>query len=190
MSAAKSEGPLIFGLMAEFSDPDELVQKAHQAYEAGYRKMDAYTPFPVHGLPTALGFKWNWVPFIVGAAAIMGGIGGFLLQYWVSVIAYPVNIAGRPLNTWPAFMVVTFEMTILSAGGPRFLGMILLNKLPQPYHPVFNVPRFEMASSDKFFLCIMKSDPKFDMVKTRDFLEGLEPEGVYEVDQDDDNVYD
>ena len=189
MSAPKSEGPLIFGLMAEFSDPDVLVKKAQQAYDAGYRKMDAYSPFPIYGLAEAIGMKRSWVPYIVLLAAIAGGIGGFMLQYWVSVIAYPINIAGRPLNTWPAFMVVTFETTILSAGVIGFLSMMILNNLPMPYHPVFNVPRFELASNDKFFLCIMKSDPKFDLAETRTFLEGLDPDGVYEVEQDDDNVY-
>lgn len=185
MSAPKIEGPITFGLMAEFSDPDELVEKTRQAYDAGYRKMDAYAPFPIHGLPEALGIKRSWVPYIVLLAAIAGGVGGFVLQYWSSVIAYPINIAGRPLNTWPAFMVVTFETTILSAGVIGFLGMMLLNKLPQPYHPVFNVPRFELASNDKFFLCIMKADPKFDLQETRTFLESLNPDGVYEVEQDD-----
>jgi hypothetical protein len=116
MSAAHATGKEYFGLLAEFSDPDELVARTRQAYEAGYRHMDAYAPFPIHGLSDALGIKGNLVPLIVGMAALFGGVGGFLLQYWTSVFAYPLNIAGRPLNTWPAFMVITFETAVLSAG--------------------------------------------------------------------------
>ena len=184
MSAAQASGPEYFGLMAEFADPDELVEKTRQAYEAGYRHMDAYTPFPIHGLSEALGIRWNLVPYVVGLGALLGGIGGFMLQYWTSVIAYPINIAGRPLNSWPAFMVITFETAVLGAGIIGVVGMLALNKLPQPFHPVFRVPRFELASQDKFFLCIFETDPRFDLEETRSFLEGLNPEGVYEVEQD------
>jgi hypothetical protein len=184
MSAAETSGPDYFGLMAEFDDPDELVACTQKAYDAGYRKMDAYAPFPVHGLSEALGIKRNWVPYIVLMGAILGGIGGFMLQYWTSVIAYPINIAGRPLNSWPSFMVITFEMAVLTSGILGVVGMIALNKLPMPYHPVFNVPQFQAASNDKFFLCIMQTDPRFDLEKTRSFLESLNPDGVYEVEQD------
>jgi hypothetical protein len=191
MSAAHATGQEHFGLLAEFSDPDELVAKTRKAYEAGYRHMDAYTPFPIHGLSEALGIRRNLVPYVVGLGALMGGIGGFLLQYWTSVLAYPLNIAGRPLNSWPAFMVITFETAVLSAGILGVVGMLALNKLPQPYHPLFRVPQFQAASNDKFFLCIFQTDPRFDLEKTRVFLEGLEPDSVTEVEQDETTkVYD
>ena len=184
MSTAEATGPEYFGVMAEFADPDELVEKTRAAYEAGYRHMDAYTPFPIHGLSEALGIRRNLVPYVVGLGALLGGIGGFMLQYWTAVMVYPLNIAGRPLNSWPAFMVITFETAVLGAGIIGLVGMLALNKLPQPYHPVFKVPRFEMASRDKFFLCIFQTDPRFDMEKTKSFLEGLNPEGIFEVEQD------
>ncbi|GAB4424826.1 MAG: DUF3341 domain-containing protein [Anaerolineae bacterium] len=191
MSTAHANGPEHFGLMAEFGDPDELVEKTRKAYEAGYRHMDAYAPFPIHGLSEALGIRRNLVPYIVGLGALMGGIGGFMLQYWTSVISYPINIGGRPLNSWPAFMVITFETAVLTAGILGVVGMLALNKLPQPYHPVFKVPEFKNATNDKFFLCIFQTDPRFDLDKTRAFLEGLKPEGVFEVEQDETTkVYD
>jgi hypothetical protein len=179
----------LFGIMAEFSNAHKLVEKTRQAYEAGYRKMDAYAPFPVHGLSEALGLKRSWVPYIVLLGAIAGGLGGFFLQYYSSVIDYPLNIGGRPYNSWPSFMVITFETTVLGAALAGVLGMLALNKLPMPYHPLFGVPRFELASRDRFFLCIMVTDPKFDPVQTREFLEGLEPEGVYEVEQGSIKIY-
>lgn len=184
MSATETSGPEYFGLMAEFDDPDDLLAKTRRVYEAGYRHIDAYTPFPVHGLGQALGVKRNGVPYIVLLGAILGGLAGYGLQYYTSVIAYPLNIGGRPLNSWPAFMVITFEMAVLGAGILGVVGMLALNKLPMPYHPVFKVPRFELASRDKFFLCIMESDPRFDLEQTRAFLEGLSPQGVYPVEQD------
>lgn len=190
MSAAHTEGPRLFGLMAEFNDPDVLVEKTRQAREAGYEKMDTYSPFPIHGLSEALGIKRNWVPYVVLFGALLGGIGGFMLQYWTAAIDYPINIGGRPLNSWPAFMVITFESAVLLAGVIGIVGMLALNKLPLPYHPVFSVPRFQLASQDRFFLCIFEYDPQFDMEKTRKFLESLGPEGVYEVEQDDDSTYD
>lgn len=181
----------VFGLVAEFDDPDELVEKSQAAYDEGYRKIDAYAPFPIHGLSDALGITFSWVPYIVLAGAILGGIGGYALQYWTSAIAYPINIGGRPLNSWPAFMVIVFELAVLTSGVLGFVGMLALNKLPQPYHPVFNISRFGLASRDKFFLCIFASDPKFDLEGTRKFLESLEPEGVYQADQDENvKVYD
>lgn len=184
MSAAETSGSEYFGLMAEFNDADELVTKTRQAYQAGYRHIDAYSPFPIQGLSEALGIKRNLVPYVVLLGAIGGGLTGFLLQYWTSVMAYPLNIGGRPLNSWPSFMVITFEMAVLGAGILGVVGMIALNNLPMPYHPVFSVPRFELASKDRFFLCIMQTDPRFDMAKTRAFLESLGPDGVYEVEQD------
>jgi hypothetical protein len=183
MNAAESN-PELFGLLAEFTDPDELLAQTKKTYQSGYRHIDTYTPFPVHGLGEAMGIKHNLVPYVVGLGALLGGLGGFFLQFWTSVMVYPLNIGGRPLNSWPAFMVITFETAVLGAGILGVVGMLALNKLPQPYHPVFRVPEFIKASNDRFFLCIMNSDPMFDPEKTRAFLEGMNPAGVYPVEQD------
>ncbi len=171
-----------YGLLAEFKSAEELMQAAQKAREAGYRKMDAYAPFPVEGLPEAVGFKKPRLPMIVLIGGIVGGTVGFLMQYYASVIAYPLNIGGRPLNSWPSFIPITFELTILFAAFAAVLGMFALNGLPQPYHPVFNVPRFEAASRDRFFLCIESADEQYDPEATRRFLEALNPDGVFEVE--------
>jgi hypothetical protein len=172
----------IYGLMAEFDRPEELRSAAQQAYAAGYRRMDAYTPFPVEGLAEALGLHRTRLPLVVLLGGIVGCIGGFGLQYYASVIDYPLNIGGRPLNSWPSFVPVTFETTILCAALAAVLGMLALNGLPMPYHPVFNVPEFQRASRDGFFLCIEAADPKFDAAQTRTFLESLNPREVSEVE--------
>jgi hypothetical protein len=168
----------IYGLMAEFSDPDNLIAAGRRAYDAGYRKMDAYSPFPLEELAEAIGFHRNRLPLVVLIGGLIGCVGGFLMQYYASTISYPLNVAGRPFNSWPAFIPVTFEMTILVAAFFAVLGMLGLNGLPTPYHPVFNVERFSHASQDRFFLCIEATDAKFDVEETRRFLESLEP---YEV---------
>ena len=173
----------IYGLMAEFDSPEALVAAARSAFAAGFRKMDGYSPFPIDGLADALGFHRTRVPLIVLIGGIFGCLGGFFLQYWVSVIDYPINVGGRPLNSWPAFIPVTFELTILIAALSAFLGVLALNGLPMPYHPVFNVDRFEFASRNRFFLCIESSDPKFDADTTRKFLDGMGSHGVYEVER-------
>jgi hypothetical protein len=173
----------IYGLMAEFDSPDALVAAARSAFAEGFRKMDGYSPFPVDGLAEALGFHRTRVPLIVLIGGIIGCLGGFFLQYWVSVIDYPINVGGRPLNSWPAFVPVTFELTILIAALSAFLGVLALNGLPMPYHPVFNVDRFELASRNRFFLCIESGDPKFDSDRTRKFLESVGSQGVYEVER-------
>lgn len=172
----------VFGLMAEFRGPEALVAAAHRAREGGYRKMDAYTPFPVEGLAEALGVRHTRVPLYVLIGGILGGAGGFFMQYYAAVLGYPLNIGGRPLNSWPAFIPITFELTILAAGLTAVISMIVMNGLPQPYHPVFNAPGFERASSDRFFLCIESGDPNFDPETTRSFLEGLKPDRVLIVD--------
>jgi len=171
----------IYGMMAEFDTPGDLVTAARRTYEAGYQKIDAYTPFPIEELSEAIGFHRNSVPLVVLIGGILGGCSGFALQYWIHVINYPVNVGGRPLNSWPAFIVVTFEMTILFAGIFAVLGMLALNGLPMPYHPVFNVPRFAFASKDRFFLTIFSSDPKYDGIDTRRFLESLGARSIAEV---------
>src|SRR5215469_11552638 len=171
----------LYGVMAEFDTPEQLVHAVEKAREAGYRRMDAYTPFPVEGLPQAMGLKRNMVPFITLLGGLAGGIGGFGFQYWASAITYPMNIGGRPLNSWPAFIPVTFELTVLGASIFAVVSMLALNKLPQPYHPVFNVDRFSQASTDKFFLCIEARDPKFDLTVTAKFLQSLHATHVNEV---------
>ncbi len=173
----------LYGLIAEFDNPDDLVEKAERVYEAGYRQIDAYTPFPVHGLSEAIGVSRSWVPYIVLFGAIFGGLAAYGLQYYSSVIDYPLNVGGRPLHSWPAFMVITFEGAVLMAAVFGVLGMLALNKLPMPYHPVFGVPRFELASHERFFLCIKVIDPIFDLEETRTFLESLEPQSVSVVEQ-------
>jgi hypothetical protein len=168
----------IYGLMAEFEDANDLVAAAHRAYHEGYRAMDAYSPLPIEELHEAIGFHHTRLPLIVLIGGIVGCIGGYLLQWWVSTTAYPINVGGKPFNSWPAFIPVTFECTILGAALSAVFGMLALNGLPQPYHPVFNVPRFALASRNRFFLCIEARDVKFDLERTREFLEALGPREV------------
>lgn len=179
---SKKARPPIYGLMAEFATPEELLAAVHRVREEGYRHLDAYTPFPVEGVTEALGFHHTRLPLVVLIGGIVGCIGGYLLQYYTTVIDYPVNVGGRPLNSWPSFIPVTFEMTILVAAFAAVLGMLALNGLPMPYHPVFNAPRFALATRDRFFLCIEATDPKFDRERTRYFLERLVPRVVSEVE--------
>ena len=173
--------PPIYGLMAEFDTPEDLLAAAKRAHAQGYRRMDAYTPFPVEGLSEAIGFHHTWLPLLVLIAGILGAIVGFASQYYATVIDYPLNVGGRPLNSWPSYIPITFEVTILFAALTAVVGMIALNRLPMPYHPVFNVPRFALASRDRFFLCIEATDSLFDREATRRFLQGLKPGEVSEV---------
>ena len=171
----------IYGLMAEFDNPTALVRATRAAHDKGYRKLDAYSPFPIEGLTDALHLHKNLLPLIVLTGGIMGGLTGFFLQYGIAVLYFPINIAGRPLNSWPSFIIITFELTILFASLSAVLGMLALCGLPMPYHPVFNVPRFSAASRNRFFLCIESDDPLFDRVQTSQFLGSLEPREVSEV---------
>jgi hypothetical protein len=164
--------------MAEFNDPTTLVAATARAHHDGYRCMDAYSPFPIDELHDALGSPPSRLPFIVLLGGLLGCIGGYGLQYWVSVIAYPVNIGGKPFHSWPAFIPVTFECTILAAALVAVFGMLALSGLPMPYHPVFNVPRFALASRNRFFLVIEATDAKFGLEETRRFLEALNPREV------------
>ena len=172
----------LYGLMAEFGDSGELVAAARRAHAAGYRRMDAYSPLPIEGLAEAIGFRHTRLPLVVLVGGLAGCAGGFFMQYYLSVVAYPINVGGRPLNSWPSFIPITFELTVLVAALSAVLGMLALNGLPMPYHPVFNVPRFALATRDRFFLCIEARDPKFERAATRRFLEGLQPRGVFEVE--------
>jgi hypothetical protein len=171
----------IYGLMAEFDNPTALVNAARAAREQGFRKLDAYSPFPIEELSEALHLHKNKLPLIVLCGGILGGLCGYLLQYYVTVWYFPINIAGRPLHSWPSYIVITFETTILFAALSAVLGLLALCGLPMPYHPAFNVPRFALASRNRFFLCIESTDPLFDHERTVQFLEGLEPREVSEV---------
>ena len=176
---AKSE---LHGVMAEFDDPQALLAATERAFAAGYRRMDAYSPFPIEELHHALGAPSTRLPLIVLIGGLAGASGGLLLQYWVSAIAYPINVGGRPYFSWPAFVPVTFECTILAAALSAVLGMLALNKLPQPYHPVFNAPNFALATRDSFFLVIESKDPKFDHDEAMRFLKSLEARDVCDVE--------
>jgi len=174
------KGP-IYGLLAQFETPQEIMDAAHRAYQQGYRKMDAYTPFPIEGLGEAIGFRKNYVPLVCLVGGLSGTATAYILQYWINTIAYPLNVAGRPWHSWPSFIIVTFELTVLFAGLSAFFGCLAMNGLPLPYHPVFNVPSFVAASRDRFFLCIESRDPSFDPQQTRAFLQSLSPSEVVEV---------
>lgn len=169
------------GLMAEFDSPGRLVAACKSAREAGYTKMDAFTPYPIEAVWEALGHHKSKLPLLVLIGGLMGAGGGFLFQTWVSAIAYPMNIGGRPHFSWVAFLVPSFEMMILFAAFAAVVGMLVLNGLPMPYHPAFNVERFAQASRDRYFLLIGEADPRFDADGTRRFLEGLDPVEVNDV---------
>jgi len=173
--------PAIYGLLAEFDHADAIVEAAHDVHAAGYRKLDAYTPYPIEELIEALHIGRSRVPRIVLVGGITGLLVGWGLQYWSSVIEYPLNIGGRPLNSWPAFIVPSFETTVLFSALAAVVGMLALSGLPQPYHPVFNVPGFALASQNRFFICVEATDPKFDREGTREFLQGLGAVEVTEV---------
>ncbi len=171
----------IYGMMAEFDSAQALVDAAHRTHQAGYQKIDAYSPFPIEGLADEIGFRHNSVPLVVLIGGIIGGLTGYLMQWWMAAVDYPINVGGKPPHSWPAFIVITFEMTILFSVLAAVFGMLALNGLPMPYHPVFNVPRFALASKDRFFLIVFSSDPKYNPAGTRSFLEGLAPRSISEV---------
>lgn len=182
MAHATKTAPAFYGLMAEFESAQALLDAAKKVGDAGYTKTDAYSPFPIHGLSEALGFKERLVAPIVLAGGITGVLAGYGLQYFTSVIAWPMNIGGRPYHSWVSFIPVTFEVTILLAAFSAVFGMLALNGLPQPYHPVFNVERFSHASQDAFFLAIEADDPKFDAAATKQFLSSLHAREVVQVE--------
>ena len=173
----------IYGLLAEFDDPGSLIKAAERTYQSGYRQMDTFSPYPVEGAWEAMEAHDHRLSKIGLGGGILGGCTGYGLEYWVHAITYPTNIAGKPLNSWPQFIPVTFELTILFAAISAVLSLVLLNGFPQPYHPVFNVKRFaEHATRDKFFLLIEAADPKFDRSGTLDFMKGLNPSEINEVE--------
>ena len=173
----------IYGLLAEFDDPGSLVKAAERTYQSGYRQMDTFSPYPVEGAWEAMEAHDHRLSKIVLGGGILGGCTGYGLEYWVHAITYPTNIAGKPLNSWPQFIPVTFELTILFGAISAVLALVVLNGFPQPYHPVFNVKRFaEHATRDKFFLLIEAADPKFDRERTFEFMKGLNPSEINEVE--------
>jgi len=171
----------VYGLMAEFESPTALAAAARTVREQGYRRVEAYSPFPIEEVNEALGLHHNRLPMLVLMGGILGGLTGYLMQYYLAVIDFPINIGGRPLHSWPSFIIITFELTILFAALTTVLGLLGLCGLPMPYHPVFNVPRFALASRDRFFLCIESRDPLFDRRQTAEFLASLDPREVSEV---------
>lgn len=171
-----------YGVMAEFATATDLEAAAHKSYTEGYRKMDAYTPFPIEALDEALGVKRTILPWLVFFGGLFGGMAGYGLEYWTQVIHYPLVIGGKPFHSWPNFIPVWFETTVLGASLTAVVGMLALNGLPQPYHPVFNIERFaERAQKDGFFLVIEAADPKFKVEDSKRFLNGLHATAVWEV---------
>jgi hypothetical protein len=173
--------PTVYGLLAEFQTPNALVHAAHCAYQAGYRRLDAYSPFPIEELSEALNFRRTRMPLVMFLGGLLGCVGGFFMQYYCMALSYPINIGGRPLNSWPAWIPVTFEMTVLVSALSGVFGLLGLCGLPRPHHPLFAVPGFARATRDRFFLCVEATDPKFDPQLTRQFLEGLHAREVTEV---------
>jgi Protein of unknown function (DUF3341) len=172
----------IYGLMAEFESPEKVLEAALRTHAAGYRRIDAFSPIPVEGLAEAIGFDWTSLPILVFCGGLTGGCTGFGMCWYANVLSFPLNIGGKPYNSWPMWIPITFELTILGAALTAVFGMLALNGLPTPYHPTFNVERFARASTDRFFLCVKARDKKFDLAQTKAFLEGLQPHGVFEIE--------
>lgn len=170
----KRKRPPIYGVIAEFDNPTDVVAAARRAYEEGYRRMDAFSPYPIEALSEAVGFHKSRLPLIVLIGGIVGCVGGYFMQWWMNAYNYALNVGGKPLHSWPAFIPITFETTVLGAALSAIFGMLALNGLPEPYHPVFNTPNFALATRDRFFLLIEARDPKFDRAETAAFLRNLE----------------
>ncbi len=177
------EGAELYGLIAEFDSVADFVRAATRTREEGYRKIDAYSPFPIHEMPKALGLRRTKLPIVVLLGGVLGGGAALLMQWFASAVHYPINVGGKPLASWPMFVPITFELTILFASFAAVFGMLGMNGLPMPYHPVFNAPRFALASRDRFFLCIEAKDPKFELAECRRFLESLGAHDIVEVEE-------
>jgi hypothetical protein len=178
----RRHAPPFYGVMAEFENPTDLVAAARRVYSLGYRRINGYSPYPIEELSEAIGFTHTSLPLIVFLGGLLGGLTGFFMQYWIEVIDYPLNVGGKPYNSWPAFIPITFEMTVLFAAFSAVLGMLVLNKLTQPYHPVFNVPNFAMATRDRFFLAVEANDPKFKHAEVVSLLQSLNALEVNDVE--------
>ncbi|HVF56180.1 MAG TPA: DUF3341 domain-containing protein [Pyrinomonadaceae bacterium] len=178
----KSTRPPTYGLIAEFENPSDAVAAARRVHEEGYRRIDAYSPYPIEELSEAIGVHSTKMPLIVLIGGIVGGLAGYLMQYYLLAVDYPLNVGGKPFHSWPQFIPITFETTVLGAALAAVFGMLALNGLPEPYHPVFNAPSFALASRDRFFLLIESNDPKFDRQATADFLKSLGPREVTDVE--------
>lgn len=179
-----SKGSYTYALLAEFLSAEDVLRAATASYAGGYRRMEAYSPLPVEGLSEAIGFTKNRIPLVVFIGGLMGAIGGYGLQWYSAVVDYPLIIGGRPFHSWPAFLPITFETTVLAAAIAAVFGMLALNGLPRPHHPIFSIPSFANASRSRFFLSILADDPQFDEGETRKFLEGLAPHDVHKVEAD------
>jgi hypothetical protein len=171
----------IYGVMAEFTTPEAVLLAARRAHREGYRQVEAYTPYPVEGLADALGSRHTRVPFVVLVAGLIGAGAGYFMQYWSMAVNYPFDVGGRPPNSWPVYIPITFEVMVLVASFAALFGMLFLSGLPRLYRPIFNVPRFVRATQDRFFLCVEATDPRFDRERTKQFLAGLNPDEVTEV---------
>lgn len=181
-SSHRRNVPPLYGVMAEFESPSDLVAAAHKVYSLGYRRINGYSPYPIEELSEAIGFTHTRLPLIVFIGGLLGGIGGFFMQYWMGVIDYPLNVGGKPYNSWPAFIPITFECIVLAAAFSAVLGMLVLNRLPQPYHPVFNVPNFALATRDRFFLAVEANDQKFNHEEVVNLLKSLNAVEVNDVE--------
>lgn len=174
--------PVLYGLLAEFDTPEALLHAAQQAREVGYRRMDAYSPFQIEGLAEAVGFRRNWLPWLVLLGGFGGAGAGYFMMWFACVLSYPINVGGRPLHSWPSFIPITFELGVLGASLTAIIGLLALCGLPQPYHPVFNTPHFALEAQGRFFLCIEARDPQFNARETWQFLSRLNARGVSEVE--------
>ena len=181
-SPHRRHAPPLYGVMAEFESPGDLVAAARKVYSLGYRRINGYSPYPIEELSEAIGFTHTRLPLIVFIGGVLGGLGGFFMQYYMEVIDYPLNVGGRPYNSWPAFIPITFECIVLAAAFSAVLGMLVLNRLPQPYHPVFNAPNFAMATRDRFFLAVEANDPKFSHEEVVNLLKSLDALEVNDVE--------
>ena len=182
MAGKRKVRPATYGLMAEFDNPSDAVAAARRVHEAGYTKTDAFSPYPVEELSEAIGVHKTHMSLIVLIGGILGGTLGYLMQFYLATLYYPINVGGKPLHSWPAFIPITFECTVLGAGLFAVFGMLAMNGLPEPYHPVFNAPNFALASRDRFFVLVQSTDPKFDRERTAEFLRTLNAREVTDVE--------